>query len=51
MRIRSENADTHAEPGAVIAGVRSAVERYFDLMYDCDVTSQAFHLESSGVTA
>lgn len=51
MRIPSEHADRNAEPGAAIAGVRSAVKRYFDLMFDCDVTSKAFHLESSGVTA
>lgn len=45
MRIPFENADTNAESGAVIAGVHSAVERYFDLMYDCDVSrfDEVFH--------
>jgi hypothetical protein len=51
MRIPSKNADTNAEPGAAIAGVRAAVKRYFKLMHDCDATSKAFRLESSGVTA
>lgn len=51
MQISSENTDANSEPGAAMASMRSAVNRYLDLMHDCDGTSKAFRLESSGVTA
>jgi hypothetical protein len=35
----------HTPPGSATDGVQAAIQRYFDLMYDCDITrfDEVFH--------